>query len=733
MTKLRWFAGAGAGALPLLAISTVALAQGQAAPSNAETTNLDEIVVSAQKRSENLQDVPIVITAVSSTQLTNAGVTSVPSLSLLAPGLNIRTSAGGVLQPSIRAIGTSSNVVENPVALYVDGVYLPQQQEGNRDLPDVDQVAILKGPQGTLFGRNATGGVIQITTSKPSQTFRFKAKAEVDNYETVRTGVFVSGGLAEGVAASLSADYAAQGKGYGDNLVTGDDTFQLLRSVSLRGKLVVDAGPDTSITLVADYMSRKTRTYTFVPYPGTSFVLPLAGPAGDKRDTYSQIDPYAAFRGGGVSMTIEHDLGAAKLVSITAYRKGQANYLFDNVPTGTPIFYVGVDKGDQPSESFTQELQVISSGDGPFTYAAGVFYFYNSNANLPIRRQFFPPFYGPAGPAPAANRVTETYGEETARSIAPYGQVGLEVFKDTTLTLGARYTYEKRELEGHTVLTRYNGTTATLPFTPAPLTIRKPTWRVALDHRFNPDLLAYVSYNRGIKSGGFNILNPANPAYLPERLDAYEAGIKSQLFDDRLRLNVGGFYYDYANLQVTQFVNLAQSVVNGAQARIYGLDVDFNARLTPELTLNGGFELMHAEFTSYPNAVGSIPKATGGATLIVVDATGNRIPQAQEFVATVAADYERPIAQGSIHANLTANYSGDYKFEADNYLTQKAYLLLNASLGWKSPDQRYGLTLWVRNLLDETIINNTTSQAVGYPTSYGGPPRTFGLTAKVDF
>lgn len=725
--RLRDWA-AGASALPWMMLATAAAAQ-----TADEPVNLDEIVVTAQKRAENLQDVPIVITAVTGTQLANSGVTNVTTLGVLAPGLNTRTSAGGVFQPSIRAIGTSSNVVENPVALYIDGVYLPQQHEGNRELPDVEQVAILKGPQGTLFGRNATGGVIQITTRKPTQDRVFQAKAEAGSYAFLRGGVFVSGGLTQGVAASLSVDYAEQGEGYGNNLATGRDTFRLDHSLSVRGKLVFEPTPDTSVTLIGDYMDRRTRTYTFVPYPGTAFSVPIAGPAPGKQDTYSQIDPYAAFEGGGVSLTVDHDLGFAKLVSITSYRRSNIDYLFDDVPTGTPVFYVGVADGDQPNRSFSQELQLISQGDGPFTYTVGAFYFWNRNANEPITRQFFPPFYGPAGAPPTANRMTQTYGEETAESFAPFGQIGVKLGQDTNLTLGARYTYEKRELEGRTVLTRYNGAVITVPATPGPLKIEKPTWRIALDHQFSPDVMGYVSYNRGIKSGGFNILNPANPAYLPERLDAYEAGVKTELFERRLRLNVGGFYYDYNNLQVTQFVNLAQSVVNGAKARIYGLDVDFNARATQELTFSGGFELLHAEFTSYPNAVGSIPRPTGGAQLVVVNAAGNRIPQSQEFVATLAADYDRPVSSGAIHVNITANYNGDYKFEADNFLGQGAYTLLNASLAWRSENERYVVTAWARNLLDEIVLNNATSQAIGYPVSYGIAPRTFGITAQVNF
>ena len=694
---------------------------------------ITDIVVTAQKRSENLQRVPIVITAVSGAELASAGITSLPNIGTLAPGLNARTTGGGVFQPAIRGIGTSSNVVENPVALYIDGVYLPNQREGNRELPDVEQIAVLKGPQGTLFGRNATGGVIQITTRRPSQHFIFQGKAEIGNYATFRGGAFISGGLGTGVSASFSVDYAKQGDGWGKNLTTGNDTFKIDHALSLRGKFLVEPGPKTSLLFVADYMDRKDFTYSFVPYPGTALIAPVPKPLGSLQDTTAAIDPYAQSRGGGVSLTAEQDLDFAKLVSITAFRSGRAGYLFEDVPIGVPAFYVGVSDNNQPYRSFSQELQLVSAGKGPFTYTLGAFYYFSSNANLPILRQFFPAFYGNPPPAVLGglNQTTQTYGRETTHSLAPFGQIGIEIFKDTKLTLGARYTYEKRELNGQVVLNRYNGTSVTALFTPAPLTIKKPTWRIALDHQFTADVLGYVSYNRGIKSGGFNILNPANPAYQPERLDAYEAGLKTELFDRHVRLNIGGFYYNYDNLQVTQFVNLAQSVVNGAKARLYGVDVDFNMRATSELSFSGGFELLHARFTSYPNAAGSVPKPAGGATLTVIDATGNRIPQSQGFAGTLAADYEHAVSFGTLHFNLTANYNGDYKFEPDNFLTQGAYTLLNTSLTWRSADSKYSVQIWGRNLFDEFVLNNASSQAPGYPVSYGQPPRTFGVTGKI--
>ncbi|MDB5712127.1 MAG: hypothetical protein JWL96_4197 [Sphingomonas bacterium] len=722
----------------LMSITATAQAQSiagnpPAAPAAAspDDTVIADIVVTAQKRSENIQRVPISIIAVSGEQLATAGVTTLANLNAIAPGFNSRNTAGA-FQPSIRGIGTSSNVVENPVALYIDGVYIPQQREGLRELPDIEQLAVLKGPQGTLFGRNATGGVVQITTRRPTQALEAEARIGFDSFETLRAGAFLSGGLADGLAGSVSIDYAHQGKGWGTNLLTGNGTFQLLHSFSARGKLVWDIGADTTATLIGDYMNRRERAFSFVPYPGTNFVRPPAV-KGSVFDTDSPVDPFTAFHGGGVSFQLEHSFGFAKFVSTTSYREGSSSYFFDDIPIGQKVLYVHVEPGGQPNKDYTQEVQLTSRDAGPFKWTVGVFYYHNDLANTPIVRDFSPLFFNNVPPPPASSN-TLTYGAERTESVAPYGQLGIELFAGTNLTLGGRWTYEQRTLtQGQVIATRFSGAVVTTNFTPVPLTIKKPTWRIALDHQFSPTILGYASYNRGIKSGGFNVLNPANPAYLPEQLDAYEAGLKMDLLDRHLRLNVGGFYYDYNNLQVTQFVGTAQAIVNGAKARLYGVDVDFTARVTPELTLTGGLEAMHATFTQYSNAVGTTPNAFG-ATVFPIDAAGKRVPQAQNFVGNLALDYETPVSFGSLHFNANASYNGDYYFESDNFLRQPAYVLAGTSLAWTSTDKHYTISVWARNLLDEKVIYNASSQAPGYPVSYGGQaPRSVGITGKVNF
>lgn len=694
-----------------------------------ESSSIADIVVTAQKRSENIQKVPIAIIAVSGSQLTTAGVNNLTSLNILVPGFNSRNTSGA-FQPSVRGIGTSSNVVENPVALYIDGVYIPQQREGLRELPDIDQLAVLKGPQGTLFGRNATGGVIQITTRRPTQEFVGDVRVGYDSYQTIRLGAFVSGGLGQDLAGSLSLDYAHQGKGWGKNLMTGNDTFQLRHSFSTRGKLVWDIGADTSATLIADYMNRREHAFSFVPYPGTNFVRPPAL-TGGKFDTDSPVDSYTAFHGGGVSLQLEHTFDFAKLTSISSYRVGSSNYLFDDLPIGQTTLYVRVAPGGQPNKNYTQEVQLTSVGDSAVKWTVGAYYYYNRLKNSPIVRDFSALFFNNAPPPPAAMHSL-TYGSETTESVAPFGQVAIRLLEGTNMTLGGRWTYERRTFTGQVIATRFTGAVVTVNYLPAPLTIKKPTWRIALDHQFTPAVLGYLSYNRGIKSGGFNVLNPANPSYLPEKLDAYEAGLKMDLLDRHLRLNIGGFYYDYTNLQVTQLIAVAQAVVNGAKARLYGVDIDFTARLMPELTLSGGLEVEHAKFVRYPNAVFSTPTAVG-ASSFAGDASGKRIPQAQKFVGNLGLDYEKQVPFGTLHFNANASYNGDYYFESDNFLRQPAYVLVGTSLAWTSTDKHYMVSVWAKNLVNEKVIYNASTQPPGYPVSYGGQaPRSVGITGKVN-
>ena len=576
------------------------------APAVDSSSQLQEVVVTAQRRSERLQQVPIAVTAVTAAELVASGVTDTTRLNTVAPGLNLRSSFGSLL-PSIRGVGTSSNVVENPVGFYVDGVYYPNQRDALRDLLDISQVAVLKGPQGTLFGRNSTAGVIQITTRAPTQDFHGDASAELDNYETGKATVYVTGGITDRLAGSLAAEYLTQGEGWGHDYGTGADSYKLEHQWALRGKLLFKPREGTEMTLILDYQDRLIRGSSYQPAPGTQFSYPGVGPLENQYDTYSGVNSQNAFRGGGVSLNIEQQLPFAKLVSITSYRRGVGQTRFDDSGVKTPYFIF--DSSDNPNEDYTQEIQLVSP-KAKFNWVTGVYYFHSSLATLPTTREFS----GFLAPLPTSAFQTNTFGTEVAESVAPFAQADYEILPQTKLTFGARYTYEDRNFNGRLVANLKNGA---MPVTTRTGDIRiyKTTVRAALDHQFTDNILGYLSYNTGIKSGGFNVLNITNPAYLPEELTAYEAGLKTEFFDKRARINLAGFYYDYNNIQVIQFTNGVQSIVNGAGAEVYGLDVDYAYEITRGLRVSGGFEVEHAEFTSFPGAVFSTPKPTGGATL----------------------------------------------------------------------------------------------------------------------
>ncbi len=697
----------------------------------AEQGGLADIVVTAQRRSENLQNVPITINAATGADLVSRGVTSTSQLSVISPGVQVNETAGS-FQPSIRGIGTSSTVAENPVALYIDGVYIPQQRDGVKELEDVELISILKGPQGTLFGRNATAGVVQITTKAPSFDFGGRLRAEIDNYATFRTGGYVTGGLTDNIAASLSASYVTQGNGYGENFTTGRDTYKVDHDISVRGKLLLKIGDGTKVTLSGDYSDSNKRTAHLIPIPGTQLGFAniyATNPLKSVFDTYEGTGSFTKVKGGGGSLTIDHDSGPIRVQSITAYRDIKSSYLFNAIPTPTTLQVV--DSPNSPSKSFSQEFQVSSNEPGPLSWIFGLYYFNYDNGARPINRNL-----GGFVVSPVTRIVqTQTFATENTESVAPFGEFTWELLPDTKLTGGLRYTYERRELkDARVVAINASGATVANTSYGGSLSYSQPTYRIGLNHKFADQLLAYATFNTGFKSGGFNSVSPATPPYQPEKLKAYEVGLKSELFDKRLRLNASGFYYKYTNLQVIQFVNSIQTVTNGPKAEIYGLDVDFEASLFSGLRLSGGFELKHSEFTSYPNAViGALRPGGIGATLTPGDATGNRLPQAQKFSGTLALDYHHDLSRGSLDFNATANYNGNFYFQADNAVRQAPYTLVNVSLTYNLPGDRISLRVWGKNLADEKFKTAVIETPVGFLGVYTSPPLTFGGGVAIKF
>lgn len=695
---------------------------GESAAAKAQDTfaqqagGLEEIVVMAQRREENLQDVPIAITAMSANALEAASISNTQDLAMLTPGLNFN-SVGGYGQPRIRGIGTTADTptLENPIATYVDGVYYAHQGGSILALNNIERIEVLKGPQGTLFGRNATGGLIHIITREPDEEFVGRAGLGYENYNTFTANGYMGGAVAENLAADIALYIRRQGDGYGDNILTGQE-INKMNNFAGRSKWVFTPSDATKVTFVADY-ARNDGAMAQAPAPGTT---PLGGaPNLDDQDIAVPAPYKNTFNQGGASFRFEHDFGGVSVVSTTAYRKSRGTIYFPNSGQD-PAFLTLVQLYDRAQQA-SQEFQLQSTGDSVFDWTAGAYLFYADGGWRPVELS--------GGALFPLSRIFLT-SDQSTHSAAIYGQGTYELMPDTNVTLGLRYTIDRRkwDLEQEFVA----------PFPLGPFadegkkTFKKLTWRAAIDHQFDNGVLLYASANRGFKSGGFNDLAlPATP-YLPETLDAYEVGFKSDLFDQRLRLNAAGFYYDYKNLQVTRYSNGILLLYNGAGAEIYGMDLDAEALVSQRLRLGAGLSVNHGRYTSFPNADITTPAPGGGTIIGTGDAEGNRLNYTPDWTLNLSATYTIPMPVGSIDLSAAYFHNNGYVGSPDERLRQGSYDTLNLSASWSSDDEAWKVTVFGRNVTDEEYVSAIYAQANGDAVQYAAPV-TYGLNIQRNF
>ena len=714
---------------PPVGVSSTPPQSTPASAAQAPGTTLDTVIVTANRRSENLQNVPVSVTAVSGANLVNSGVTNLQDLSAVVPGLVVQN--GGFATNHLRGVGSSTvgPGLENAISLYVDGVYYASAATNLVDFVDVSQVEVLKGPQGTLFGRNATGGLIQITTKTPTHDPHMDADLSYGNYETGKGDLYVSGGLTDNLAADLAIQASAQGQGYGYNHATGDDVYKTDSRVDTRSKWVWDVTPSTHVTTIFDYSQVRYANPAITLIPGTN-VLPFVGPTykySNPWDTDTDGQPLTFSKSGGVSTRLEQDLGFARFNDIIAYRQSSFFSTFDVDATATPLERTYLQDREH---TFTEEAQLQSEKGDRIQYTAGIFYFSNDGKYAPGSQIQFPGPFSPAAPLDAIGTV----GEEVSTSVAGYIQGTTEILPATNLTLGARYTYERRTIAGsETGVVGNDITIATLETANNAKNFYRPTFRVALDHRFSPQVLAYATANTGFKSGGFNTQNITDPAFAPETLNAYEAGLKTDLLDRRVRLNGSFFYYDYNHIQVLRIENGGSTgVINGPHATSYGVDIDAEARITQALTFTGGLEYVHDRFTS---ANPGVPTGVegGGVPVFEASAQGNRLPVTPDAVVDLKADYRFDLIGGSANADVTYQYNTGWFAEPDNIIHQPPFSLLNASVRWKSPQNTYTVALFATNLTNAVVQAFGSTLPTGEDSYSLAAPRLYGVTVGYHF
>jgi iron complex outermembrane receptor protein len=696
----------------LMSLSPITYSLAADADGASGTLGLETITVTAQRREEDSQTVPIAISTISGEDLELRGADSLQSLSATVPGFS---TAGSLwVGTYVRGVGSTSASANNEpsVATYVDGVYNPSSYAlTGFAFNNIERLEVLKGPQGTLFGRNATGGIVQIITSDPKHELGGNVSLGYGNYETVNASVYLTGGITDDLAADLAVGYEDQGAGFGYNPTRRTDTY-LHENLTARSKWLYTPSDSTKIGVSLDFSEFTNEGFNNQQLPGSvanDGVSRFPGKynaVGDE-DSGNDNETY------GASMRIDQDFGALHGASITAYRNVDAHWRVDN--DNTPNNWV-VNNVYSEQEFVTQELQLSNANPGRVQWLAGAFYYVGDFDNLQVR----------TGQRVSPGQYTETYGTQQTESLSGYGQATAEIFADTKLTLGLRYTDETLEFEGRQV--NRAGAVYGGPFKDE--TSYDPwTWRVALDHQFTSDVMGYVSYNHGFKSGAYNLTTPSDAPLRPEDLDAYEVGLKSEFMDNRVRLNVAAFYYEYNNLQVSIAAGGGGQIFKNAAARNYGLDAGVDFAATENLTLSMGVGLLSAEYTYYPNAQGYTPT---GTAILIADAKGRDLPNSPPVSGYVSANYRVPTSIGEFRGTASLSYSDSTYVVPVDLPVRPSYELLNASVEWRSQSKSFGVRVWGKNLTDAYYGLNIISNTSGWIGNYS-PPRTYGITLLQDF
>lgn len=674
---------------------------------------LEEIVVTAQHRSQRLQDVPVAVTSLSATALEQQGVSGTSDLAQAVPSL-IFTSQLSAANPYIRGVGSQlfDPVSESPVAVYVDDVYIANPQGNVFSLAGTRQIDVLNGPQGTLFGRNATGGVIQVVTKDPSQNSAVDMSLGYGNYDTVDATFYGTTGLGQNLAADVAVIYHDQNDGYGRNVTLDKDIFKN-SNFGIRSKLLWTPTDRTRVTLIGDY-SRAFHNNSYQYGPGVispSYGVELyAGPFNSTQNLEQKVKT----RTWGGALRIEQDLGGLSLTSITSRRKSIPYFVLDSdqgpQTLGGSIYHSYV-------RNWSQELQLTNQSKGKFEWVLGLFYFDVVGGYNPwqsIGGRFF------------------WNAEQKTRAWAGYGQATYHLGTGTSITGGLRWTTEDQSMSSINLTTPANVAHNSMNH-------KKLTWRIAVNQQFTDDIMAYVSYNRGYKSGGYNLLDTTSlnkvpalqlvPSYNPEVVDAYEVGLKSYLFDRRVRFNLAAFYYDYKDIQLQKTVAVGNLILNAANAKVKGVEAEIEAAVTSHLTLRAGASVLDAKYRDFLSA----PAVTQNGVGSTIDASGNRLVASPKFTGNIGVEYRTEVAGAEVTAAVNAVHNDGFFWHPDNRLRQPAYTLLNTTLTIGLDDNRYQVRLWAKNLTDERYyISEAEVQGRGDWTMLA-PPRTYGMTFLAHF
>jgi len=667
---------------------------------------ISQVIVTAERRPLDMQTVPLSVSALTADDIRSFNLTGTMDLPSAVPGLNF-TQQGIGATPFIRGIGTMSGAIgnESPVSVYLDGVYITAPTAAVFSLVDVRQVEVLRGPQGTLFGRNATGGVIEVFRREPAYEPAAEVRVQIASYSTTEASLYTTAGLGEHIAASLTLHHKDQQSGWGTNLATGESTFRH-EELGAATKFVWAPAPETRLSIGASYVDRDGED-------GIGYHIVPGSVAADGHTRYSGFynswaDPQdrGGYRHAIISARLEQQFSAFQLVNTASWQQLHAFFRLDQDETPTRIVDAPI---TQYGRTITEELQALSNDNAVWPWIVGLYYLHDVSAYDPLTLQ---------GLAALPLESLSIYSEQRTRSYALYAQSTIPLAAHTRLTLGGRYTSDHRSIDGHTV-GQAGGDRTTLADVQQSAVWKKPTWRVALSHDLTDTVMTFVSWDRGFKSGVFNLLSYASEPVFPEVLDAYQAGIKSEWLERRLRLNATGFVYRYENIQVESVVAGATVSVNAAASKMHGAEVELEFVPTARLSLRAGIALLDGEYTDFHNAPINVPNRDsrgnliGGNTVISGDATGNRTIRSPRTSATLQSSYGIPTAIGQFEMSVAYAYTSRFAWDPDNRLQQSPFDMLNAALSWTAPNEAFSVRASGSNLTQSQSSIYTVASALG--------------------
>ena len=672
-----------------------------------------EIVVTAQKRSERLEEVPVTITYMNQKVIQDAGIRSIDQIGQVSAGVSFSHN-GTFAAPSIRGITSTFNSpgAEANIAIYVDGYYQPSESANVFDLVNIESVSVLKGPQGTVFGRNATGGAIVVTTLKPSFTPTGTFRASYGRFNDFRASGYLSGGLVPDVLAASISAYVRRSDGYIHDIFTGGNSAPV-RTSDIRAKLLFTPAPAFEATLSYEHSviddatplehnARRASLAKFLDPTVTIATEPFTTSqyVGIGRRQHYKVET------DFLTLTAKAKLGKLDLTSYTSGRWQVDTFSGDNGDSPNavrPATYRG------PTDTYTQEVNLSSSGNPDFNWVAGVYYLNDKTAYNDL----------------IVIGLTSIRSFVRTRSLAGFFDGTYQLSSRLALTAGARYTHDRRSLA------------FSLPATAAPTTAsaswEKFTPRIALRYEVAPRTNIYASYSRGFKSGTFNGSSASTTPVNPENLTAVEVGLKT--VQGGIRFDVSGFHYDYSDLQVLSQDLRGTSIAllqNAGSAEVYGMDGQLDSNLSDRLQVRLGAAWTHARFKSFPNAQVFVPGPSGVNVAAFVDASGKRLPFSPDFSGNLSATYRVPVGSTTVELFGNVAYSSMTTFTPDEREQQPAYALLNLRATWIAPGGHLKASVFGNNVTDVHHILVDIPNNFGDLTTFA-EPATYGVSLEWSF